>query len=225
MELVSCLCVTRNRAALLRRAIDCFRAQTHPARELVVLHESDDAVTREYLATLSLPAVRPIEVPALPKRPLGALRNLAVGAARGRYVMQWDDDDWHGPERIAAQLAAVESSGKAGCVLRRWTIYDAVTRQAWIGAPRTWEGSLLMERFGMPAYPELPRGEDTVVIRTLNDAGKLAPLDRPDLYVYVYHGANTWARSHLRRSILGGAEELPPEEARRIGEMLGYARR
>ena len=103
MEVVSCLCVTRNRAALLRRAVACFLAQTHPAREMVVLYEDDDAITRQYLATLSNPGVRPIEVPALPKQPLGALRNLAVGAARGRYVMQWDDDDWHGPERIAAQ--------------------------------------------------------------------------------------------------------------------------
>ena len=83
-ELISCLCVTRGRVALLGRAVGCFLEQTHARRELLILFESDDAATRDYVASLADLRIRGIEVPVLPKQTLGSLRNLAVAAARGR---------------------------------------------------------------------------------------------------------------------------------------------
>ena len=53
MTLISCLCVTRGRVALLGRAVGCFLEQTHAQRELLILFESDDAATRDYVATPS----------------------------------------------------------------------------------------------------------------------------------------------------------------------------
>ena len=59
--LISCLCVTRNRVAMLRRAVNCFLDQIYSPRELVVLYESDDSATRDYLANLHEAQIRVIE--------------------------------------------------------------------------------------------------------------------------------------------------------------------
>jgi len=222
--LVSCLCVTRARVALLRRAVACFQAQTHAPRELVLLYESDDADTAAYAATLSDPSIRCVEVPASPKRPLGALRNLAIEASQGAYIAQWDDDDWYSPARLAAQMDAMREHRRPACVLYRWTMYDAVTRRAYVSGERPWEGSLIAQREVVPPYPELARKEDTPVIQAMLLQELLVCLDAPELYVYTYHGANTWDERHWREVLLPHAQPLPPEVTLHIEDVLGVAR-
>jgi glycosyltransferase involved in cell wall biosynthesis len=219
-RLVSCLCVTRNRVPMLRRAISCFLNQTYQPRELVVLYEADDPATRDYLATLSEPSIRPVEVPTSPKLLLGVLRNLSIQASRGHYVAQWDDDDWHGPTRLAEQIGAIRGSNKPACVLLRWVMYDEATKMAFLSASRTWEGSLVAERSAVPRYPDLRRGEDSDVIKRMLSENKLVGLDRPHLYVYIYHGANTWERSHWQENLLPFAQPLTPENTERVRSLL-----
>lgn len=118
-QLVSCLCVTRNRVRMLRRALSCFLKQTYKTRELVVVYEADDPATHDCLVALDEPSIRPFKMATSPKLSLGALRNLSLQISRGHYVAQWDDDDWHGPTRLAEQIEAIRQSGKQGCVLLR----------------------------------------------------------------------------------------------------------
>ncbi|CAN5715294.1 hypothetical protein BH11PSE13_BH11PSE13_11020 [soil metagenome] len=220
--LVSCLCVTRHRVPWLRRAVACFDAQTHAPRELVLLYESDDEATRDYAATLaSRSDIRRVEVPAVPKRPLGALRNMAIAAARGTVVAQWDDDDWHSPARLEAQLAAMREHGRPACVLYRWTLYDAVARQSYVSLTRAWEGSIVSERAALPAYPEWVRGEDVPVIQSMLDAQQLVLLDAPELYVYIHHGRNTWHSEHFTDGMFPASQRLPDEATRHIEGVIG----
>lgn len=219
-DLVSCLCVTRNRVPMLRRAVACFLSQTHAPRELVVVYESDDSASRDFLATLSDPAIRAVEVPAEPKQPLGRLRNISLEAARGHYVAQWDDDDWFAPARLAAQLAAIRESGKDGCVLIRWIMYDEATGTAYLSHLRAWEGSLVAVREAVPPYPEQARGEDTPVVTAMLDANRLTGLDRPFLYHYVYHGTNTWEREHWETRLARFSQPLSPEQTEFVRQRL-----
>ncbi len=217
--LVSCLCVTRNRVRQLRRAVSCFLNQTYQNRELVVLYEADDPGTRDYLATLTEPSIRPVEVPAAPRLRLGALRNLSLQASLGHYVAQWDDDDWHAPTRLESQVCAIRSFGGMGCVLDRWVIFDMESDTAFLSESRAWEGSLVAERSAMPLYADLCRGEDTPVIERLVAEGKLVFLLNPFLYAYVYHGGNTWERVHWEY-MFGNATPLGPEDAEFIRSVL-----
>ncbi len=203
---------------MLRRAVACFLGQTCPDRELVVLYPADDRATGDYLAGLGDPSIRPIEVPA--GLTPGALRNIALEAARGHYMALWDDDDWHAPTRLAEQIAVAGTAGRRGCVLLRLTLYDETTRSAFLSARRTWEGSLVAERSVVPPFPDLARGSDTPVITRLMEEEKLVALDRPDLYVYVYHGANTWNRAHWDTNLLPYAAPLSPGESLRIRSLL-----
>jgi glycosyltransferase involved in cell wall biosynthesis len=213
--LISCLCVTRARVTLLSRAVRCFLDQSHPSRELLIVFDADDTATRQYVDTLADERIRGIEVPVSPRRSLGSLRNLAVAEARGQYICQWDDDDWYHPDRLTAQLSALRASGRPACVLSRWTCVDVEARRAYISPHRIWEGSILIERERMVEYPDLARGEDTVALNVLSDRQHLHMLDRPELYVYTFHGSNTWDRTHWS-NVLGHSTVMPWNEAQEV---------
>ena len=219
-ELVSCLCVTRNRVAMLQRAVQCFRRQTYAPRELLIVFEADDPATRAYVQQLQDTDIRGVEVPVQPKLSLGALRNLAVREARGAFIAQWDDDDWSAPERLTAQMQALAPRNKIGCVLLRWLMFDELTHTAWVSKERPWEGSLLARRDGMPPYEDLSKFEDTPVMIQLVEQEQLVALNRPELYVYVYHGANTWERQHWEEAIVPGALRLSDADAQQIRKVL-----
>lgn len=217
---VSCLTVTRGRVWSLRRAVACFQAQTVSAAELIILYENDDTATAEYVKSLQDPAVRCISVEAGLK--LGALRNLAVASAQAPFIAQWDDDDWYAPERLETQLAAISKSGKACCLLSRWTVYHAHSGKAYISSVRPWEGSLVVRRESqIPYNGDLARGEDMQPVQSLLDRDQLVLLDRPELYVYVYHGGNTWEEKHFA-AICAAGRELPETQAKLITEKLDY---
>jgi glycosyltransferase involved in cell wall biosynthesis len=218
---VSCLCVTRGRPALLRRAVYCFDRQTHLHRELVVVAEADDAPTLAYLATLAgRRDVRPVVAAASPRQTLGDLRNLAVDAAAGTYVAQWDDDDFYHPHRLAAQLAEADRMGRPACVLSRWLL--RVGGRAVVSSRRPWEGSVLCRRDQLPRYPSLPRGEDSPVIGDLLARDAVAPLDRPGLYVYEHHGANTWDAAHWQRLVAAAGPARRTEWFPVLAELAWY---
>lgn len=218
-ELVSCLCVTRNRVPLLRRAVACFQAQTHAWRELLVVFESDDDATRDYLAGVSDPLVRGLEVAVEPRHSLGALRNLSLRAAAGRYVAQWDDDDWYDPARLAVQLEALHSANRPACVLAQWILLDAITGAAYLSARRHWEGSLLARVDAVPPYADLSRREDAPVLEQMALDGKVVLLDRPWLIIYIQHGNNTWGRSHWR-GMVHRAQPLSDREAAKVHQLI-----
>lgn len=225
--LISCLCVTRGRPDLLARAIRCFQAQRWPARELLIVYESDDAPTRAFLSTLADPMIRVVEVPASPKLTLGELRNLAIDAARGRWFCQWDDDDWYHRDRLAAQWAVLRQARKAACVLMHWLVFDTTTGRAFISPRWHWEGSILCDREARSdglRYASAARAEDTPFVQALAQRGELVPLVRPGLYIYVYHRRNVWDYTHWQANILDRSpHELAAADAVRIGAILDGA--
>jgi glycosyltransferase involved in cell wall biosynthesis len=205
---------------MLQRAITCFLNQTYKPRELVVVYESDDKSTHDYLASLDEPSIRPFMVEVSPKLTLGALRNLSLRFSSGYYFAQWDDDDWHGPTRLAEQIRALQKTGKQGCVLLRWVMYDNVTKTACLSGTRPWEGSIVAVRSTMPLYPDLPKGEDTDVIQQMVSEKRLIGIDKPQLYIYTYHGDNTWERSHWEQRLLPFSQVLPQSEQERVRSLL-----
>ena len=217
---VSCLCLTHRRVPMLRRAIACFLKQTHPARELVVLHEDTDHDSRDFLAGLGHPMIRSMAVPAAPRMRLGARRNLLVESARGSHVATWDDDDWHAPTRLAEQLRGLAGSKRPACVLAHEVVYDNTTGQAWLSQRRTWENSLLAERSAMPAYADLDIAEDVPCVARLALEGKLIELASPHLYVYLFHGHNTTGATHFSSNIFSQSTPLSPALCQRIRDML-----
>jgi len=221
---VSCLMVTRDRLVLAKRSIRCFAEQTHPNRELIVLSDGEPRVRgglARYAAALGLDNVRFIREPR-PDMPLGALRNVAMAQASGDVVCQWDDDDCCHPDRIRAQLAHMLETGAGACFLTDqlhyreddntvrwvdWTLGGADFRNQLI------PGTLMMVRDDRFRYPETGsfarRGEDSVLLAALCDTVAVsAAKDLGHLYLYTYHGRNTFGMDHHARMAAFGRSFL-----------------
>jgi glycosyltransferase involved in cell wall biosynthesis len=100
--LVSIYLPTKNREALLRRAVDSVLTQTYTTFELVVVDDGSTDGTHRYLDTVRTAdsRVRVIRNETSLGAPLS--RNLAIREARGEFITGLDDDDYFHPQRIAA---------------------------------------------------------------------------------------------------------------------------
>ena len=194
--LVSCLMVTRDRAPQAFLAVGCFLRQTYPQRELVIVDDGADDDLARMVAGLADERIRMVRRPDRGET-LGELRNIAVGLARGQLVCQWDDDDLSDPDRLWWQVCVLTDSAVSACILERWTMLWASGPRVAVGRRRLWEGSMVARMADLPAYPPERRGEDSAVAQALVDAGTIALLDLPALYVYVIHGRNTFDGAHF----------------------------
>src|SRR5687767_12945126 len=95
--LISCIMPTRGPLVPARFAIDCFRRQTYPAKELVVVCRSPDSEVKSYVDGLGDPGIRAFDTPDAAT--VGDLRNEAVARSQGEFVATWDDDDLYHPDR------------------------------------------------------------------------------------------------------------------------------
>ena len=203
--LISCICITRNRPQLLVRALHCFDSQTYLNKELVLVLEEQDqpsiATVNEWNAGKNKP-VKMITIPAGPEHKLGSLRNLGIEQAAGQYFCQWDDDDWYHPERLSKQYASLTATGGAclASVLEQWIIFDAVNQKSYLSCRRYWEGSILCDRnFALSyKYQNVDKGEDTPLVGVLAAQQQLQVMaNHAYLYIYTFHGANTWDFRHF----------------------------
>jgi glycosyltransferase involved in cell wall biosynthesis len=205
---ISCLTVTQEgRLDSLAFAMADFARQTERDRELVVVHDGGTAF-HEYVMAMALrhdaAAIRVIQFPAS-GAPLGALRNASLEAARGDYVCQWDDDDRHHPRRLEVQMEVLRATQSDASVLADQLHLFAESREMywddWYDAAHPLNfvpGTLLARRDALVAYPEVRRGEDTGLVAAMLRAQRSFARIREQgyLYVYVFHGGNTFDEVH-----------------------------
>ncbi len=220
--LISCLCITRARVPLLKRAIQSFNDQTYINKELVIVYENDDLSTRQFLTKVLDNKIIKIEAGTSPKLTLGELRNLSIRECNGEYFCQWDDDDWSHNSRLEFQMDVIQKSKLPACVMVHWLIFDALEKEAYVSSIRPWEGSLLCKKSLMTEelkYEDNDRGEDTTIIKRLFSRNLIFPVVMPKLYIYVYHGKNAWLYEHWER-IFRASKKLSAESSRKIRDIL-----
>lgn len=218
-DLVSAIIVTRaSRLEFLAKALKCFGDQTHPYREAIIV--TDDPLELPTDIHTQLKANVKL-VLAEKGTSLGVLRNLGIAHSSGAFTIQWDDDDWYHPTRIALQLATLKDHPQAdACTLERWTLAWITKRRYATSSKRPWEGSILARRWRLPAYPALPIHEDHLVHKL-----KIVSLDRPDLYTYTFHGQNAYDEEHFASlfNAPGSSEISDPEAIRELEANLGIS--
>jgi hypothetical protein len=224
LPLISCLCVSHKKPALLKRAIACFQAQSYPAKELVIVYEDDDLETGLFIEQEQLAASGNIQlkkIPAVPKISLGELRNIGIQTARGEFICQWDDDDWYHIDRLYSQYRLAKET-HAGSILTRWIVYNSLEKKAYVSKRRLWEGSIFCSKniLQLKPYEAKHLGEDTLTIDYLDSQKHLHLIeDRPELYIYVYHGSNTWNADHWHR-IFASSTPLAESDSQEIAAIL-----
>ncbi|MCE1194649.1 MAG: glycosyltransferase family 2 protein [Acidovorax sp.] len=244
MHVTGIMVTLPSRLKMAQLAIADFCRQSHPERELLIAHDGDNAfddllrrwVTHAPPCTETATRIAVHQLAA--GQTLGALRNQAVKLARGDLVCQWDDDDRCHPLRIALQLEALQKANADFCFLsdqlhgfpqERTLVWDDWNDEAY---PLNFvQGTLLGKREKMPAYPEVPRGEDTGLCLAILAAGHAITRLRHCgwCYIYTFHGGNVWdARHHqaiseLKQMPLAFVTTKKAELRARIGEYIDLA--
>jgi len=221
--LISCLCITRNRVPLLKRAIAAFHAQTYASKELIIVYEDDDPATKDYLQQLTAPDIHKIEVLKSPGLTLGKLRNLSIQACCGEYFCQWDDDDWYHHHRLEFQMDVIRQSRFPACVLMHWLVFDTTRNKGYVSPRWPWEGSVLCRKKIIDddmKYADKKKGEDTPLIRKMLQKHLIFPVMMPKLYIYVYHSANVCGYDHWRDNIFRASKALSAPTSRLMEDIL-----
>lgn len=177
-------------------ALQSFREQTRQRKELVIINTSKDKLLND-----ENKGTDTCEVYAPPDLNLGDLRNLGLGLCNGRYVVQWDDDDWSHPRRIEMQLRHLCYSGVQACTFLSQIRYNFKTGYCYVhhqyprlnydvGIPGT-----IMHYVTNRRYPSRGKSEDTVFAKAIEPLSIFT--NPPEYYLRFYHGANTWGESHI----------------------------
>lgn len=107
--------VTANdRLDYFKRSFNCYVNQTYPNKELVIVNEGSKNYQNEIFEyTKNRNDVRFIFLNGWYS--LGALRNISISLSFGEIFVQWDDDDFNMPERLAIQYNYLSKHPKAEC--------------------------------------------------------------------------------------------------------------
>ena len=215
VPLVSCLMVTANRVDIARVAIECFAGQTWTNRELVIIDDGEEDYSDMIASFDCADHVRYIKLTASsPRLSLGELRNMSIEEARGEWCVQWDDDEWYHPERLAIQLGAAVQADVGASALK-WTLMhvkdDSDQSLTFRGDSGIATPGTLMFRKGDVRYPHLARNEDGVFLRDVKVNHGLVVLDESysHLFIRVFHGSNTWEKDHFLARLHRRAVDWP----------------
>lgn len=200
LPLVSCIMPTYHRRAFLPLALEAFQAQDYPSKELVVVDDGEDQVAD---LVSGLASVRHL---ALRRRTsIGAKRNLACAAARGRLIAHWDDDDWYGPTRLSWQVAPLLAGEAEVTGLENSCQLELATGEFWRTTPELHRRLFVGDVHGGTLvywkrlfdeglrYPDVNLAEDAMFLRQVQRRGsRLLRVANPGLFVYMRHSRNSW---------------------------------
>jgi glycosyltransferase involved in cell wall biosynthesis len=191
--LVTCIMPTCDRHQFALGAIRYLLRQDYPNLEIVIVDDGAAAV-----APL-LPQDSRFRLIRLPgKKNVGAKRNIACAAARGEFIIHWDDDDWYPSDRVTRQIEALREGHADICGTSTLFYHDARSGPAWRycykGSGRAWvAGNTLAYRrscWTVHPFPEIQVGEDSRFVWA-DPRAKLRDLNDPNLCVARIHANNT----------------------------------
>ena len=230
--------VTGNRLSLAKRAIRNFLAQTYKNKQLVIVCDGPvhvRAALRRYCDSLKTRLFKLILLePA--DYTLGQLRNQSIDHADGQIICQWDDDDLSHPQRLQVQCEALTASGAAACLLNDHLHYLAdVATILWVdwtlagqpGPDQVHPGTIMLWRANSPRYPEAGanarQGEDSEFLMQICEQHKIAQIkNQGHLFLYTYHGANTFDRDHhYRISSFSRSSEFAQQQKALLTSAIG----
>src|SRR5579885_1307402 len=128
--LISCIMPTRNRRGFVEQAIEFFRTQDYPRKELIIIEDGEpflcaDLAQEENTKYLFFPG----------QLTIGEKRNIACSLARGNIICQFDDDDYYGSERLSKQIEPILKDEADITGLTMDVVYHVPSGVAWWCSP------------------------------------------------------------------------------------------
>jgi hypothetical protein len=218
--LVSCIMPTRNRPDFAVQAVRYFQRQDWPETELIIIEDGPPL-----LADLLPDDPRIKLVSSGIRRSIGQMRNHACALARGEIIAQWDDDDWHGPERLSRQVGPIVAERAEITALRDCVLFDVNTWKSWQWSADLHRRMLVRDVLGgtlvfrrqvwekLARYPHRSLAEDAAFLdQAMRRRARLSALSAAGLYIYIRHNQNSW-RLHCGQTVHAAGWQQVPEPA------------
>jgi glycosyltransferase involved in cell wall biosynthesis len=204
--LISCICITKNRPLFLQRAIACFERQEYLNKELIISYPSNDLATKSIIDQIEeLSDIHIIRLEHDEQEKLGTSRNKAVLAANGTFVCFWDDDDWYSQKRISSQFSVLRKGPFKASILMNVLIHDDEIKESYYSLYRYFHGTLLCEKKILTEThcSDTDKREMDHVIPYLLSRNVLFHItEKPDLYIFMYHGNNALGEANFNYDLL-----------------------
>lgn len=192
----------RERYAMARISIECFKSQSYPNKNLLIVNHGEES-----LATADS-RIRELRIQKSRWQTVGDLRNLALEHATGDFIINWDDDDWHHPRRIEVQMQA--RAEDTAVLLRTRIHHDLISGYSrYAEYPKGAEATILHPRRVPYRYPSLLRGSDSVFAQQFRV--RLRIENDPALHIRFFHGRNLWDAAHIMGPLAGSATRAESE--------------
>ena len=208
--LVSYLMPTCDRFSLAQRAVECFRKQTYPNKELVIVDDSVDEDLGRWIGSLHDSRIRHVGVRGEEKKLLGVLRNVTLQHARGEYIALWDDDDLSHPDRVTLQMQLMFTLGADGAFLNSETLWWPA-RKWLVEMERNpcnlrpfeipchfWENTMVLRKDKIEEWPNIEKSVDGTLCARILPKMDVVSCSTPGLYLRLLHGKNLWDEDHFR---------------------------
>lgn len=110
---VACICLTRDRSEMTKRAIRSFQAQAYGRKRLIIFDSSEQFDEELYAFDRDSNGIAYCHFPEAAKLSFGALRNAANAheCSELDILIHFDSDDVSHPARIAEQATFLQESG------------------------------------------------------------------------------------------------------------------
>ena len=227
---VSCVLPTGYGKKYVGVAIQSFLSQTYEGdMELIVVDNNPDETVWSDESISELPS-NVVYVRTWHGLAVGILRNLGNSASTGDIIINWDEDDWSHPDRVAAQVARLQESGKAVTGFHNILFYDTESDRTYKyfyeadrgrnHAPYACGTSQCYLRSWWADHQYINLAEDWEFVKVARDAQQLDSIDAGHLCVARAHRDSQSPPTFGHRQFPQiGRETLPPEFFLAIQEM------
>lgn len=208
LPFVSCLMPTKNRRKFIPAALKMWAAQDYPKKELIIVEDGDDDIS-DLQSTLRVkvkidttrhsdPDIAHIEYHRF-EGTLGAKLNYAAKVAHGEICINWDDDDFMAPNRISAQIAHMQLTGKPFVGMSSLIFHQEGDDFGWEYTGDAWYASgsthcYTREYALAHPRPDQTVGEDNVSVEQAAKLGALSTVSGLTCLVARNHPGNCSAR-------------------------------
>jgi glycosyltransferase involved in cell wall biosynthesis len=197
------------RERFARFAIEQLLDQTWKVKDMVIVNSGSSWVAGD-----GVPGV--LEIHATPSRLNPGLRNIGDKLAEGHYIIRWDDDDVHSPERIAMQMKAILESGYPASTLSRYTVYHAGRDIAFEVDMGMCPGLMLYKNEGKKYFTDMQTASDSAFYASHYQGLCITVDNLPSDYLRVYHGENL-RTAHFIMGLYNGNKTDLVEDRKSVG--------
>jgi hypothetical protein len=163
-------------------AIDNFRHQTYPYKELIIVNNARSQLAASELNIQASRDVFMVDTPFYLST--GIARNYGIAAANGQILAQWDPEFWFAPNRIEAQVATMAQDEAQVVVLAETMSYSFGSGRAsyWTNDKRAVLNTMLFVRPTGIDYPNIEKQEELGMLERLQKAGgRVISMPSPEL--------------------------------------------